>query len=178
MKYIVVTLAALAIITMSCTQKKTARDRLVGRWHAIKLENPDMDSFFLQSKVFIDTVGKNNDAATNEKLYGVTNMDSMRQVMRRQYDSVKTTQYGAVNNTTYWFRKDSMAVITFAGSTDSSKWFFSDKGALVLEELIHYGPGERINMEVVSLTDATLKLRFSEDGDTSVVTFNKEGKGQ
>jgi len=171
MKRTTIILLLLAIVVFSC--KKSKRDMIIGKWHAVKLENPDMDSFFIKSQAYIDTIGKGHDAATNMQLYGVANMDSMRQILQVQYDSAKLMQNNAVTNTTFNFRKDSVVILSFNGNVDSSKWYFDKAGALVLDKLNDYGP-DVIKMEIVTLADTVLKLRFIEDNATSTVTFHPE----
>ena len=174
MKRTTILLLLLSLVLFAC--KRSKREMIVGKWHAYKLENPDMDSFFINSQAYIDTIGKGHDDATNIRLYGVANMDSMRHILQSQYDSAKAMQTAAVVNTIFNFRKDSVVVLSFNGSIDSSKWYFDTKGALVLDKLNGYGPGDRITMEVVTLADTVLKLRFSENNSTSTVTFHPEGK--
>lgn len=149
---------------------------LIGNWQAVKLENPSMDSFFSKSQLYIDTVGKGNDAATNFAIYGVTNMDSMRKVLQEQYDSAKMMQAYAVSNTFFNFRKDSIVVLSFNGNVDSSKWYLDESGGLVLDELNNTAAAEKIKMVIVALGDTVLKLRFEENGAKSTVTFHPTGK--
>lgn len=166
----------MSVVLLACREHKGAM--LVGTWHAVKLENPDMDSFFIRSQQYIDTVGRGNDTAGNRRLYGVTDMDSMRRVLQGQYDSARAMQLDAVNNTVFSFRKDSIVVLSFNGSIDSSKWYINDSGALVLDELNGYGTGDRVKMQIAALTDTMLKLKFSENGAISTVTFHKTPAGQ
>ena len=164
-------LLLITLVLFSCKQNR--RTMLIGTWHAVSLDNPDMDSFFTRSQQYIDTIGKANDTATNRRLYGVTNMDSMRHILQGQYDSAKAMQRDAVNNTVFRFRKDSMVILSFNGSIDSSRWYINDSGALILDELNGYGPGDRVKMQIEALTDTVLKLKFSENGAISTVTFRK-----
>jgi hypothetical protein len=170
----VIIAALVPMVMLSCKHSK--RDLIIGAWHAVKLDNPEMDSFFINSQAFIDTVGKGTDAAANMQLYGVANMDSMRKVLQGQYDSAKAIQMQAVTNTVFNFRKDSIVVLSFNGATDSSKWYFDESGALVLDELATNQQAGKVKMDVLELTDATLKLKFEENNATSTVTFKREGK--
>jgi len=172
MKRTTIFLVLLSVVFFAC--KRNKKEMLTGKWHAVKLENPDMDSFFMNSQKYIDTIGKGNDDSTNIKLYGVANMDSMRHILQQQYDSAKTMQMAAVTNTTFTFRKDSIVVLYFNGSVDSSRWYIDSKGALVLDKLNGYGPGEKISMDIVTLSDTLLKLRFNENNSTSTVTFHPD----
>lgn len=174
MKRTIVFILLLSLVCFAC--KRSKKEMIIGKWHAVKLENPDMDSFFIKSQAYIDTIGKGHDAATNMQLYGVANMDSMRVILQAQYDSAKGMQALAIENTTFNFRKDSIVVLSFSGSVDSSKWFLDESGSLVLDDLNGHGAGDKITMEVVSLSDTVLKLKFKENNATSTVTFHPERK--
>jgi len=171
MKRVTICLLLLSLVVFSCKRKK--RDMLIGTWHAVKLENPDMDSFFINSQAYIDTVGKGHDAATNMQLYGVANMDSMRIILQRQYDSTKALQMNSVTNTVFKFRKDSVVILSFNGAVDSSKWYFDSDGALILDQL-NSGGGDKARLEIMALSDTALKLKFQENGSNSIVTFHPE----
>lgn len=173
MKRTIILLLLCTVIVSACKHDK--KSMITGKWHAVKLENPEMDSFFIHSQAYIDTVGKGHDDATNKELYGVANMDSMRRVLQGQYDSTKKMQTDAVTNTIFQFRKDSIAVLSFSGVTDSSKWFFDADGDLVLRDM-HPGSDETVKMQVLELSESVLKLRFEENGASSTVTFHPEGK--
>ena len=80
---------------------KSVHEKIIGKWHAVKLENPGMDSFYASTQEYIDTIGKNNDAATNLELYSATNVDSIRQILQLQLDSAKKNQQEAVVNTMF-----------------------------------------------------------------------------
>ena len=170
-------LLLLSVTLFSCQGNKN--QLILGKWHAVKLENPSMDSFWNSSQAYIDTIGKNGDAATNMALYGATNMDSMRHLLQQQYDSAKSMQYNAVLNTTFNFRKDSVVILSFSGNVDSSKWYFSDKTekTIILDDLNGQKgatPDAKVTMDILTLADTALKLRFQENGSASTVTFHRE----
>ena len=156
------------------------KQMLLGTWHSIKIENPDIDKFFIASQKYIDTVGKANDIATNIALYGVANMDSMRVVLQQQYDSVKLMQQMADTQTLFRFEKDSVASLIFPDRTEAGKWYFDADGSLVLEGALENGEKETSKVQVVLLKQDTLKLKFvkveADVTDTSYVTFRREGK--
>jgi hypothetical protein len=180
MKRSLLYLLLLSLIVVSCketeTKKKDRKEMIVGTWRAVKLENPEMDSFFTNSQAYIDTVGKHNNVETNIELYGVGNMDSMRRVLQQQLDSAKSMQTNTVSNTVFSFRGDSIVVLSFNGAVDSSRWYFDAAGILVLDDLNGETAGDKVNMEVVALTDSVLKLKFMESDTYSLVTFHPEGK--
>ena len=47
----------ISAVLFSC---KNNKQKLVGSWRSVRLENRDMDSFFVKSQIYIDTLGKNN----------------------------------------------------------------------------------------------------------------------
>lgn len=165
-------LASVLLIT-SC---KSKRQMLVGSWHAVKLENPEMDNFFVNSQNYIDTIGKKNSDSLNMQIYGVTNMDSLRRVLQAQFDTAKAMQSGAVSNTIFRFRDDSIAILTFNGAVDTAKWYMDKQDKLVLDDLHPENKEARVNMEILKITDVVMKLRFREDSSFSTVTFRREGK--
>lgn len=169
-------LVFLAGALFACKGRKGDENRIIGKWHAVKMENPDMDSFFVRSQKYIDTVGKGHDDATNIALYGVANMDSMRKVLQVQFDSAKLMQMNAVTTTIFTFRKDHVALLSFNGTLDSSKWNLDTTGKLVLAEMNPAGPAATVKMELLSITDSMLVLRMQENGTFSTVTFHMEGK--
>lgn len=168
----VIILFAASVVLFSC---KSKQDMLTGSWHAVKLENPDMDSFFVRSQHYIDTIGKNNADAMNMDIYGTTNMDSLRKVLQAQYDTAKAMQTGAIVNTVFHFNKDGRAVLIFNGISDTAKWRLEGESRLVLDSRGHEN-GEVVNMEILKISDMVLKLRFREDSSFSTVTFRREGK--
>src|SRR4051812_36404927 len=111
MKRTVILLVLLSLVIVAC--KRSKREMIIGKWHAVKVENPEMDDFFAKSQAYIDTIGKGNNDATNIQIYGVANMDSMRKVLQSQYDSAKMMQTLAVTNTSFNFRKDSIVMLSF-----------------------------------------------------------------
>ena len=149
---------------------------LMGSWNGTKFENPDMDSFFINSQKYIDTIGNNGDPATNMELYGVTNIDSIRKILQAQHDSAKSMQMSAILNTTFNFSKDSMAFVSFDGKLDTSKWYMPGDGILIMEETKGEGKGTKTSMTILTLTDTELKLKFEQENSFSTVTFKRSGK--
>ena len=162
-------LLSIPVILFSCKNDK--KSTLTRTWYATNLENPLMDTMMKQGQMFIDTVGKNTDAATNAATYGVTNMDSLRHVLQTQFDSVKHLQDEALKQTVFTFRKDGIALLAFSGRTDSAKWMLDKDGNLILDEITASGRGNKIKMEVVELNNDQLKLKFNVNNSSSTVTF-------
>ena len=170
MKKAVIYLFLVSFALYACNGNK--KQMLIGTWHAIKFDNPNIDSFYKHSQAYIDTVGKNNDDATNLRLYGVTNMDSVRKMLQGQFDSAKLLQMNAVLNTVFTFRKDSIVILSFNGGIDSSKWSIDNTGAIILTDLTEGGAGDKLRMEIISSTDTALVLKFMEDSAYTTVTFH------
>ncbi len=145
-------------------------------WRADVLNNPQMDEMMMNGQQFIDTVGTQTDAGANVILYGTSNIDSLKKGLQLQLDSVKVMQQSTVQQTVFTFRKDGVAILQFNGNTDSSKWYFDDQGAIILDEMKEKGAGDKIKMEIVSLSDTALKLNFQENETNSVVTFHPDTK--
>ncbi len=185
-----VCLLLLMLVMFSCKHDK--RKMLIGNWHvvkfennlqmitgnwqAVKLENPEMDDFFRKSQLFIDTLGKANDAATNLRLYGSANMDSIRHALQVQYDSSLAIYSKPVTNTSFNFTDDGIAVLSFNGNVDTSTWYVDSSGALVLHDMNQANAGDHVKMEIISVSDSVLKLRFRENNSFSTVTFRHSGE--
>jgi hypothetical protein len=156
--------------------KSSLQDKMIGSWRAIHLENPVMDSFFEKSQKYIDTLGNGNDANGNFKIYGVTNMDSVRKSMQLQHDSAKAMQSEAVLKTVFRFFKDGKAEITMAGRVDTCKWLTDGDNGLILEELEAGNNASVSRYHIVDVNETELKLRFFDEGDSSTVTFKHDDK--
>lgn len=173
MKKTIVIFAALSLMIASCKPKQ---ERLiVNTWQAVNLENPQMDQMIKEQRQFIDTFGNNSDEV-NQMLYGVTNIDSYKQELTIQLAEFKKMQDESVKNTWFNFKKDGVAIMNFSGQLDSTNWYFEGDSVLILDEMKLKGAGNKIRMEIVSLNDKEMKLRFSEDGLTSIVTFRPKEK--
>jgi hypothetical protein len=165
-----------SFVLFACKHRgENRRTMLIHSWHATKLENKEFDSFFANSQAYIDTVGKGHDAATNIALYQVANMDSMRVILQAQLDSAKKMHADAVLNTTFNFRNDSVAVMSFNGQVDSSRWYLSGNDTVILEDMHQVG-GPKIKMLILNLSTDELKLKMEENNATSTVTFRPDGK--
>ncbi len=144
------------------------------KWKAVSLESPQLDQMIAEQRNFIDTVGKSTDAATNEALYGIRNMDSMRTMLKIQLDSFLAMQETTLNNTWLDFNKDGVVATNFGTSPDTVNWYFDDEGNLMLDEMQKKGAGSKIKMEVMKLEENVLQLRFNENGFSSTATFKPE----
>lgn len=168
MKRIVI--ALVPVLLFSCQPSK--KDMLVRNWHAVNLYNPQLDDMLQKQQLFIDTVGKSTSPAANDSIYGFHNMDSIKVVLQKQLDSFKLMQQQTLENTYFNFKRNGQAILTFGGYTDTTKWYFDDEGALMLDELKEKGAGTSFKMIVQHLSDTALKLKFIEKDVSSIVTFH------
>jgi hypothetical protein len=174
MKSLKILILMLPLFVFAC--KSDRKQLLPGTWKVEKWVNGGVDSFFLKAQMYIDTMGKGHDDATNIAIYGTANMDSMRTVLQHQYEQAKALQEEAMKNAVFTFRKDGTADVTLAGKKNTGKWVMDNENGLILEE---GGFGEQNVMSkynIVALSDKELTLRFYEEGDSSTVTFRREGK--
>lgn len=174
MKHILV-LSIICITLLSCEQKNK-KNQLTGKWQAIALENAELDSLMKQQLQFLDTFGSNTTPEENETIYGFRNIDSARTTLKAELEEYLAMQDHAVKHTWFDFRKDGVVVMNFSGQIDSSKWYINDDGALMLDELEMKGAGARIKMEILSLTDTSLRLQLNDEGMSSVVLFEPSDK--
>ena len=173
MKKIIV-LISVTTLLYSC--KQTKEEMLAKKWRGVSVSNPNLDSMVAEKEVFIDTFGRNTDAETNEKIYGFKNVDSMRESLKAEWKDVRDMQKHAVENTWFDFRKNGTVVMNFSGQTDSSKWAFTKDGGLELAQPKTQANAVSIKMDIVTLTDTVLKLRYNDKGGTSTVTFHPDSK--
>ena len=171
-KIILGSLLFLIVAFFSCNHKKG----IVGVWHSVRLENKDIDSFYIKTQQYIDTIGKNGDPATNMALYGATNMDSLRQEIQVRFDSTKALQMRSVTNTIITFKPDGMDYLSFNGNMDTSKWALGADNMLRLTDMNAEMQHDTITWEVTELTDTSLVVKMKKDSSFSKVTFHPEGK--
>ena len=148
---------------------------LVGTWRGTKLENTNIDSFFIKSQHVIDTLGKYNDPDKNYELYGTSNMDSVRRTLQIQHDSALFIQNQRVTKTVFSFTHDKYAYITFDDhtTTDTAHWTFDDEGSLLLEDISAGGSRAVKRMQILQLTDSVMRLQIWANDDSSKITFQK-----
>ncbi len=161
---------SIVLFFVSCNNKN--QDKIIGTWKGVKSENNTIDSFFIKSQILIDTIGKNNDDATNLKLYGIKNMDSLRKHLQLQHDSALLAEKNKIKNTQFIFKKDRTIELFFSGYNLTGKWNFDDEGSLILEVVKTSGDADLWRMKVITLNENELKLQFRKTNDTSIVTFN------
>ena len=171
-----ITALCLLILSLALCSCKDNRQKLLGSWHSVKLENKDIDSFFIKSQLYIDTIGKNNDEATNIAVYGTANVDSLRKLMQVRYDSAKNIQARSVTNTIFTFRKDSILLISFNGNIDTCSWVMDSTNKIAVEDLNTGGGREKMSWEIMALDENQLVLKIPEDSTFSKITFKREGK--
>jgi|SRR5690606_26667944 len=155
--------------------KPSKKDLITKKWQAISVESQEVQNSIEQSKIFFDTVGKTTDAATNMELYGVANMDSMREVLKKQLDDFVENQKETVKNTWLDFRKDSILIASFGTGPDTVKWYFDDEGNLIMDEMAQKGSGSILKMDILKLEDSVLQLQFKENDFSSIATFRPAG---
>jgi hypothetical protein len=160
------------MLLWACQQPTNSKLR--AKWRGVHLENRSLDSFFRETQHYLDTFGKGNSDDVNYALYGVSNVDSLRQILRAQHDSTQMLQQMAVKNTIFHFMTDSQAMISFNGLLDTSKWYVVHNNELVLIEQTGPDRGLVTKMSILELTDNELKLRFEQENTFSTVTFRKE----
>ncbi len=171
-KLTIVSLLFLLVALFSCSHKKS----IVGAWHSVKLENPDIDSFYIKTQQYIDTIGKSNDPVINMALYGTTNIDSLRKEMQVRFDSTKALQLRSITNTVITFKPNGLVYLSFNGNMDTSKWMLGADNMLRLTDMSAGMQHDTITWEVAELTDTSLVVKMQKDSSFSKVTFHPDGK--
>ncbi len=175
MKWITNLLLYFIFILLLFSCNNTER-KLIGTWHVVKWDNPYNDSFFRNTKNFIDTIGKGHDDALNIQIYGVANMDSMRNILQKQYDSAKMAQENVSMKTVLNLKKDGVAEITTGDETKEGKWLIDKENALIIEEAGFGNPQGITKCRILELTGKKLMLRFYQENDSTTITFEPEPK--
>ncbi|MEI8280129.1 MAG: hypothetical protein WCG87_10225 [Bacteroidota bacterium] len=165
---------SLCIFIVACTRDK--KEMLVNRWKATHIENPQLDQMMKEQADFIDTLGKNNDPVTNERLYGVKNIDSMRKSLKMQLDTTRMIQDKMMQKTTFDFKSNNLAILNFGQGLDSAIWSLDNSGILILDEKPLKNSGGMVKMEILELSDTSLKLKYTEKGIATTATFHPEHK--
>lgn len=174
MKKLVFAMMVLSVACVSCATKDKKK-LIEGKWQGVTLESSKLDDLMKEQNAFLDTFGKNTTADENVKMYGFANIDSARQLLKQEMVDYMAMQDHAVKNTWFDFRKDGIVVMDFSGQKDSTKWHINEEGMLMLDEA-GATSGEKIKMEILSLTDTMLKLEMTEQGMSSIVIFKPANK--
>jgi len=175
MKYPLYLLAACLVWLASCTSSHNKQ--LLGKWKAIQMESPRLNQEIQDAQLFIDTVGKSTTATQNKELYGVENMDSVREIMKEQIDLTLKEQKRMIDSTWLNFLPNGIVASNFgAPKPDTINWYLDEEGALILDEMKMKGAGDKVVMEIVTLKEDTLRLRFNENGYSSTATFIRDEK--
>jgi hypothetical protein len=172
MKSTLLVFCAIVLFMLSCKGDK--KEVIVNNWRAFNIENPELEAMMQEQELFIDTFGRNTDARTNERLYGVQNIDSMRKALKAQFDTTRMIQKSAMRTTTLRFREDGIAFLNFGKQPDTTRWYFDDKGALIMDKKMFSGSGGVLKMDVVMLSDTLLKLKYTENGVATIASFHPE----
>lgn len=172
LKYLILPILLLGLF--SC--KKDRKSMLVRKWQEVAVINPDIDAMFSQQKIFADTVGHSTTAEENLALYGVSNIDSFRKALNANLDSFRHGQYRAVVSTVFDFHKNGVIYIHSDDGVDSSSWYLDDDGALILDEAKLKGVGTTLRMDIVELSDTSLKLQYMEKFLNSTAVFKPAEK--
>lgn len=157
------------LLMASC--KKGREDLIARKWQEVSVSNAQLDEVMKSQQAFIDTVGKSTDATTNMQDYGVTNIDSFKRMMQQNLDSFTALQKRSVAATQFDFRKEGVVYLRTEEGVDSAAWSFDEDGTLLLDEQKLKGAGSQLHVEVVSLTDTMMNLKFMENNSTSNAIF-------
>lgn len=170
----ILSILLVSTVAVSCQSGKDTQ--IVGKWQAIATEDPQLDKMIAEQNNFLDTFGSNTTDEQNLEIYGFTNIDSAKNLLRKEMGDYVAMQEDAIKKTTFEFRKDSIAILNFSGQLDSSKWSMNEEGHLLLSEMKN--PEQtKIEMEIVTLNDTMLKVKLLGQGQQgSSVVFKPYGK--
>ncbi len=173
-KFQILTITACVILLGAC--KHTTKDMIVGKWRGVEAFDPQDDSATQQMKIYIDTLGSSKDPMVNLSIYGTTNIDSIKNYLRNEMNSLKQVRSNALHNTIFSFKSNGVAELDFNGKKNTSSWTVDSSSTLRLIDKDGDTKGQEITAKILTVTDSMLKMKFIEAGHTSDVTFHKEKK--
>jgi hypothetical protein len=157
------------LLFASCKPKR--EDLIARKWQGTAISNPQMEEVISSQQAFIDTVGSHTGAAEDLREYGVSNMDSFKQLLQMNLDSFRAMQQRLVASKQFDFQRNGIVYIHTEDRLDSANWAFEEDGILLLDEQKLKGTGGQLRIEVVTLNDTLLKLKFRENNATSTAVF-------
>jgi hypothetical protein len=163
-----VLLVALAGLS-SCKQSK--EDMISRKWQEIANENEERDKAVKAQLQLIDTMGRSTTPEQNMALYGVANADSLRPILKENLDSFLAMQKREVEQTQFEFKKNGVVYLINGDHRDSANWNFEKDGKLALDEKKLKGTGEKMLIDVLTLTKNELKLKFTNGQSSASATF-------
>ncbi len=159
-----------ALLFASCeTQDKESE--LVGTWQAVALDAPDVDKAMQDQMNFLDTMGSSTTPEQNMEIYGIADVSSVRDSLKHVLEEYKLVQKDAIEHTAFEFKTDSIFVRTLNGHTDTGKWYINKAGKLVIVDVKE--EMKNLKMDMLSLTDTSMRLQMQEDGVSSTVIFSR-----
>ena len=165
-------LLLLMIVIVAASCKKERKDMLARVWQEVSTQNQQFDEVMRSQQQFIDTVGSHTTPAENLAAYGSSNIDSFRRSMQINMDSFKKMQQQSVAKTQFDFRENGIVYIHSDIGVDSASWKLEEDGTtLVLDEQKLKGTGTSLQMEIIHLSDTSLKLKFNDNNSSSIANF-------
>jgi hypothetical protein len=164
-KIINITLAfgLISLVFSSCKENK--KDILCQKWKTIALSNPKMEEEINYMKNYIDTLGNEDEALRKEM-----NLDSVKMLLRADFENSMKEQQLALENTLMEFKPNGVAFMTSIDGKDSAMYTIEDN-FIKLDEAKLKGHGETMTFEIMKLTKDTLRIKLIDYGDTSLATM-------
>jgi len=166
-RYSILLIALISLV--SC--KKTREELLCRKWQEVSTENPERDEMVKLQQAFIDTVGNNTTPQQNMEIYGFSNVDSFRRLLQSNMDSFMMLQQREVEQTQFEFKKEGIVYLRTGRRVDSASWKFEEDGVLLLDEQKLKGAGSQLHIEVLTLNDTALRVKFVEGAASAIANF-------
>lgn len=162
-----------AVFLFGTACQSSSDDLLVGQWQAVQLRNDGLQDLIRQERALLDTIGRQTPPSEWEARFGTRNLDSLKEEGRAALDGLEAQQSAALRDTRFEFREDGIALVNFGEGPDSARYKLNEENRLVLDELALKGAGANLVMDVERLTADSLRLRFTDNGTTSTVSFTR-----
>ncbi|MCC7028860.1 MAG: hypothetical protein IT257_01045 [Chitinophagaceae bacterium] len=153
-----------SLIFVSCGSDP--KSLLCNKWKSVALRNPQMDNEIAAMKLYIDTVG-NQDEALRKQI----NIDSFKTILQGELDQAMKEQQLSLENTLMEFKSNGIVYTTSIQGEDSAMYSIDDENNILIEEAKLKGYGETMKFQILSLTKDSLQLKMIDYGDTSYVTM-------
>ena len=150
---------------------------LIGKWNATAIQNPYVDSGLMMEKQMLDTLGKATTPEQNLALYGTKNIDSLRQDQYAKLDTMISRQQFVTNNTWFQFNKDGSAILHYGDMAPiNTAWQMNDTGKLLLDVIERSSFANNLDINIISITDSSLKIQQVKNEVSNYISFTKERK--
>ncbi len=153
----------MTIFAHSCAENQ--QKLLCKKWKTVALYNSKMQSELDFMLKYIDTLGSND-----SELRQSVNLDSIKNLLRSELQVSEDEHRLALENTIMEFLPNGKTYSKSIDGEDSAMYTIEDN-AIKIDEAKLKGYGETMTFDIIKLTKDSLKIRFINFGDTSLISL-------